>query len=58
MTTHERLRRIAAMQDDIDRLIDSCEDGDCCPCPTCEALDDVAMALVVARGRAAWVADR
>jgi hypothetical protein len=55
MTHTERLNRIIAMQDECDRIIEGCEDRDCGPCPTCEAMEDVQRTLVVARGLAGWM---
>lgn len=56
MTAYERVRRIAALQDEVDHLIESCEDGECCPCPTCEVLIDVQAMLIVARTNAGCAA--
>lgn len=46
MTASERRDRIAKLQDEVDRLIEGCDDGDC---STYDALEDVASALAAAR---------
>lgn len=57
MTAIQRHDRIKSMQDECDRIIEGCEAGDCCPCPTCAALEDVLKALTVARTCAEAAAD-
>lgn len=57
MTNIERYERIKALQGEIDQLIEGCEDGECCPCPTCQALEDMQAISITARSmaeNAAW----
>lgn len=57
MNHHDRFRRIVALQAQLEALLDDCTDADCCPCPTCAALDDAATDMRLAVEMAARVCD-